>query len=687
MAAYALAIFLGAFLLFQVQPMIAKIVLPWFGGVASVWAVCLLFFQSVLLLGYLYAHLLTRYVPARRQGWVHAAVLAVSLLALPILPSASWKPAPDADPATHILLILAATVGLPYFLLSTTSPLLQAWFSREGRGDMPYRFYALSNAGSMLGLLTYPVLVEPRVATRSQAIAWSVAYGLFAVITASIGLKAVRPANEHEQDTAETLSPDRFTQFLWIALAAVGSALLLSVTNEITDNVAAVPMLWVLPLALYLLTFILCFSDSRWVPRALFLRLLIVALGGMTYALEQSLVEIPLKWVVAIFCSALFVCCMACHGELAKIKPDPKHLTSYYLMISLGGALGAVFVVLLAPRIFNTVQELPVSIAACAVIVPLALWRDRTSMLHGRFKWAARLLSAALAVAIVVSLVVDAQKEREGLRASVRNFYGVLRVRDILNDKVPVDENGAPVGDMEYRELTNGTIQHGTQWHADKLRTIPTTYYSSETGIGIALNSLGIVRPLRVGVIGLGAGTLAAYGHPGDRYTFYDINPLDVEVANNWFTYVKQSPAAVDIVMGDARLSLERQQPQHFDVLAVDAFSGDSIPTHLLTTEAFRLYFQHLKPGGILAVHISNRYLDLESVVQGSAARLGKAAMSIDNADDDQTGQFASTWVLVSDLKTLLENKDIRGAGKILVNAENERPWTDNYSSIVSILK
>lgn len=686
-AAYAVAIFLGAFLLFQVEPLIAKAVLPWFGGVASVWAVCLLFFQCALLVGYLYAHLLTSRVRAEWQGWVHAALLAASLAVLPILPNPAWKPSPETDPAGRILLILAVTIGLPYLLLSATSPLLQAWFARASKGDTPYRFYALSNAGSMLGLITYPVLVEPRVATRSQAIAWSIAYALFAAICAGIGLTAPKPAPAEQPTQEPAEAPDRLTRFLWVALAACGSALLLAITNQISENIAAVPFLWVLPLSLYLLTFILCFSGGRWVPRGIFLRLLIVALGGMTYALETQTVDIPLVYLVSIFCGCLFVCCMVLHGELARAKPEPAYLTSYYLMISLGGAVGAIFVVLIAPHVFTSVAELPVSIAACALLVPLAVWRDRGSVLHGRFAWPARTLAAALALAMVISLFIGLRKQAEGQRAAVRNFYGLLRVRDLLADKVPVDDHGAPIGDMQYRELTNGTIQHGTQWHSPRLRTIPTTYYSEETGIGIVLNALGVVRPLRVGVIGLGAGTLAAYGHPGDRYTFYEINPLDVEIANNQFSYLRESPATIDIVMGDARLSLERQPPQHFDVLAVDAFSGDSIPTHLLTTEVFRLYFQHLKADGILAVHVSNRYLELEPVVQGAAARLGKAAMAVENADDPQTGQYAATWVLVSDLPVLLRDPQIRTAGKILVNAEHERPWTDNYSSIFPLLK
>jgi hypothetical protein len=686
-AAYALAIFLGAFLLFQVEPLIAKMVLPWFGGVASVWAVCLLFFQCVLLLGYLYAHLLTSRVPAGAQGWVHAALLAASLAALPILPNPAWKPLPETDPAGRILLILALTIGLPYLLLSATSPLLQAWFARGSKGDTPYRFYALSNAGSMLGLITYPVLVEPRVVTRSQAIAWSVAYAVFVALCAGIGLSAPKPAPTAEQTAEDVAAPDRTSKFLWVALAACGSALLLAITNQISENVAAVPFLWVLPLSLYLLTFILCFSGAKWTAAGFFLRLLIVALGGMTYALETQIVDIPLVYVVSIFCGGLFVCCMVLHGQLAKIKPAASHLTSYYLMIAFGGALGSVFVVLVAPRAFNAIYELPIAIAACAVLVATTLWRDRTSLLHGSFAWTARLLTVSLVLALTISLVVAERKEVRGLRASVRNFYGLLRVRDLVSTKVPVDDRGAPIGDLQYRELTNGTIEHGTQWHSPRLQMIPTTYYSEETGIGIVLNALGVVRPLRVGVIGLGAGTLAAYGHPGDRYTFYEINPLDVEIANHQFSYLRESPATVNIVMGDARLSLERQEPQHFDVIAVDAFSGDSIPVHLLTTEAFRLYFQHLKTDGILAVHISNRYLELEPVVQGAAARIGKAAMSVENADDEQTGQYAATWVLVGDLPVLLRDQQIRTAGKILVNAEHERPWTDNYSSIFPLLK
>ncbi len=727
---FALTIFVSAFLLFQVQPLIAKMILPWFGGVASVWTVCLVFFQTVLLLGYLYAHLLQR-AAQRTQARIHAALLAVSLLVLPIIPKATWKPAASADPSWRILLILAVTIGLPYLLLSTTSPLLQAWYARAG-STMPYRFYALSNAGSMLALLTYPVLVEPYVRTRHQAIGWSVAYGLFAALCGLVAFstsstnerghpaeqkrhsedgvsptkdlcissvdKCVGPSShlrapqdDPSQHTAAAAAPGRVTQFLWVALAAVGSALLLAITNHITQNIAAVPFLWVLPLSLYLLTFIICFAASDWYPRGIFLRVLIVALGAITYALETREAALPLVYLVSVFCGALFVCCMVCHRELARLKPAPEHLTRYYLMISLGGALGAMFVALLAPHVFRSLAELPISIAACALVVPVTLWRDPESPLRAPRAYLLRWAVVALTVALGVGLYLGMKMQSRNVRLTARNFYGVLRVADLVQPQILViyatdpAMNAAP--SPNYRELLNGTINHGLQWQAPAVRMEPTTYYSRQSGVGIAISALGAERPLHVGVVGLGAGTLAAYGRAGDRYTFYEINPLVMQIANREFSFLKGSKARVDIVPGDARLSLEAEAPQQFDVLAVDAFSGDSIPVHLLTREAFQLYFRHLKPDGVLAVHISNQYLDLEPVVNAAAAALGKMTMSVSNGPDEKRGIYAATWVLVGTTDALLSREPIETAGFVPTDTAKRILWTDDYSSIFALLK
>jgi SAM-dependent methyltransferase len=688
---FFLAIFFSAFLLFQVQPLIAKIILPWFGGSAAVWIVCLLFFQVVLLLGYLYAHFLTEVVPLRLQRWVHAAVVVTSFIALEMPPKHLWIPDGPEAPVRHILRLLSVTVGLPYFLLASTSPLLQSWYSRAQPGTAPYRLYALSNLGSMLALLSYPVIVEPFLSTSHQADGWSIAFAGVAILCATVGFLAtgLRTDDAHARDES-IAGPDWKTQVLWMALAAGGSALLLSVTDHITQNVAAVPFLWIAPLSLYLLSFIVCFDAEGWYRRGLFLRLLGVLLGGMAYALSPSFASLPVKVLIPLFCAGLFVCCMFCHGELARLKPDPVHLTRFYLMISAGGAVGAIFVALLAPRIFSGYYELHVALGVCAVLVLAVHAHDPESDFR-RTRWQPSwLVMIGLVVALLASLFSSAREQVTEARLTVRNFYGVLRIIGGDGPSVVVvkDQTSDSLAeDARYIRLVNGTIDHGLQFFAWSRRRWPTTYYGPSSGIGVALGAARGVTPLRVGVIGLGAGTIAAYGQTGDRFTFYEINPLDVQIARTQFTYLRESQAAIDIVMGDARLSLERQSPQDFDVLAVDAFSGDSIPVHLLTRQAFELYFRHLKPGGILAVHISNKYLDLEPIVASAAAWFNKEAVMISNPDDHQKGIYAATWILLGNRTGFTGQPQSESAGTILAPAGTRKLWTDDYSSLLEVLR
>ena len=592
---YALAIFLNAFLLFAVQPLIGKAILPWFGGVAAVWTVCLLFFQVALLLGYYYAHVLSERCRPRLQGRVHATLLALSLLVLPILPHDTWKPTGSAYPTLSILLLLSCTIGLPYCLLSSTSPLLQAWYAKSRPGAAPYRFYALSNAGSMLALLSYPLLIEPRLSTSHQGTGWSLVYAAAVLLCAFIALSAHRSADVQpplakaaadESALATGAAPDGKTKALWMALAGCSSLLLLGITTHVTQNIASVPLLWIIPLALYLLSFILCFDGRRWYRRALFLRLVGLALASMAYTLSPSVAPLPLSLQIGLFCGGLFICCMFCHGELVRLKPDPAHLTVFYLLIALGSAIGAVFVALVAPMVFNGYYELPVALGFCALLVPVLYRRDPAI---GPFRWAVLL---ALVFGLVACLVGVTVVQTPPRRVMVRNFYGVLSVIDQLAPgqlQLSGQTSAAALENLRARRLMNGTIDHGLQFLAAARRREPTTYYGPDSGVGIALRSAnrGHPGPLRVGLVGLGAGTLAAYGRPLDRYTFYEINPLDVALARTEFTFLRDSPAAVDIVLGDARLSLERQPGQAFDVLAVDAFSGDSIPVHLLTLQAF----------------------------------------------------------------------------------------------------
>jgi SAM-dependent methyltransferase len=686
----ALTIFVSAFLLFQVEPLIAKIILPWFGGVAAVWTVCLLFFQVVLLLGYLYAHLLTQQLSLRMQGWLHAVLLVASLFVLPILPKDSWKPTGPEHPAAHILCVLTLTVGLPFFLLSSTSPLLQAWLAREKNDSGVYRFYALSNAGSLLGLLSYPTLVEPRLSTVQQGWSWSVAYAAFAVACGAIAINQRTCDTTPHRQEAVVRQNNWGTRALWIALPACSSALLLAITNHITQNIAAVPFLWIIPLSLYMLSFILCFSSSRWYHRMFFLRLLGVALACMAYALSPSLTSLPLWILVSLFCAGLFVCCMFCHGELARLKPDPSQLTSFYFLSSLGSVVGAAFVAILAPQIFSGFYELHVAMGACALLAVIVHRLDRESPFQQASWRPARWILHALAATVIVGLFFLARAGSPYTNRMVRNFYGVLRVSDEMMPNVVVlkdDERPGPGDDTRFRRLMNGTITHGLQFLALPRRNQPVSYYAPNSGIGVAFAALSQRASLRVGVVGLGTGTIAAYGRTGDEFTFYEINPLVVQLAQQDFSFLRDSKARIAFELGDARLALERQPPQEFDLLAVDAFSSDAIPVHLLTIEAFQLYFRHLRPDGILAVHISNRNLYLEPVVAAASQKLGKEAVLITNPDDDENQIFLARWVLLANRGVLAELPSVEKAGNPLTASTRVRLWTDSYSGLLPVLK
>ena len=687
----ALTIFVSAFLLFQVEPLIAKMILPWFGGVAAVWTVCLLFFQVVLLLGYLYAHLLTRRLMVRMQGWLHASLLAASLLILPILPKDSWKPTGPEHPALHILWVLVLTVGLPFFLLSSTSPLLQAWLASARKDSGVYRFYALSNAGSLLGLLSYPTLVEPRLSTLRQSWSWSIAYAAFAVACGAIAVsqRGGSALQRQEGQEAAVVPADSNTRALWVGLSACSSALLLSITNHISQNIAAVPFLWIIPLSLYMLSFILCFGNQRWYRGMIFLRLLGVALGCMAYALSPSLTALPLWILISLFCSGLFICCMFCHGELARLKPHPSQLTSFYFWSSLGSVLGAVFVAILAPQIFAGFYELHASLGTCALVAVMVHRMDPSSPFQ-QAGWRPALWGIhALGATVVVALFFPARAESADTNRMMRNFYGVLRESDEVAPNVVLLKGDAQPEreDLRFRRLMNGTITHGLQFLAPARRDQPTSYYSSNSGIGVACAALAPRGPLRAGVIGLGAGTMAAYGRAGDEYTFYEINPLVLRIAQEDFTFLRDSRAHIAFELADARLTLERQPPQQFDLLAVDAFSSDSIPVHLLTIEAFQLYFRHLRPDGILAVHISNRYLYLEPVVAVAAQKLGKEAVLIESPGDRANEIFLARWVLLANRGVFQQLSSIEKAGKLVTASGREKLWTDSYSSLFAVLK
>jgi SAM-dependent methyltransferase len=689
MSLYAATIFLSAFLLFQVQPLIAKIILPWFGGSAAVWSAALLFFQVSLLAGYAYAHGSIRYLNAKGQVAVHVGLLAVSCALLPILPSPGWKPSQAGDPTLRILALLAATIGLPYFLLSATSPLLQAWFARRSGSAMPYRLFALSNFGSMLGLVSFPFLVEPALTSRQQALMWSGAYVLFVLLCAAAAWasRTNSPAASAVEVAAAGPAP-RFRQLLlWIGLAACASTLLVAVTNHLSQNVAPIPLLWVVPLATYLTTFILAFESDRAYRRWIFLPFLAPVLWLMAYLIYANSGNSPIELTIPAFAFGLFICCMVCHGELARSRPAPRYLTLFYLMVSLGGALGGLFVALIAPRVFDSYLELPVGLVACASLAAIVLWNIQSPKLQSGLlrppassgvTWPLR-LALVIAVGVLAGYLVRQERLNDsGHRLMARNFYGVLRVTD--------DEDSA--NRYAERALYHGTIKHGSQLLNEDLRYRATTYYAPSSGVGRVLRALQSRGPIRVGVIGLGAGVLSSYGRAGDVYSFYDINPFVAEIAQTEFSFLAHSAAAKRILLGDARLVLERQASQQFDLLAVDAFSGDAIPVHLLTREGVALYFRHLKPNGILALHVSNRYLDLVPVGAAAAKEFGKQAVVV--WDDGDAVRYLSdnTWVLVSSETEWLRSPSFETANVTPAVAwPGFRPWTDNYSNVVQILK
>jgi SAM-dependent methyltransferase len=671
MPLFALTIFASACLLFLVQPIIAKQILPWFGGSAAVWTTCLVFFQAALLAGYAYADVVVRRLPLPRQTLLHCSLLVASLLALPIVPATFWKPSGSENPLALILGLLGVTLGLPYFLLSTTSPLLQAWFARRYAGRNPYRLFALSNLASLAALLAYPFAIEPWIPTRTQALLWSAGYACFTLLCIATawrnrGIEAPPGVTMAAAD-AHTPPPTFARQLLWCSLAATSSVLLLSVTTHITQNIAAVPLLWVVPLTIYLTTFILCFESSRLYPRETMLPIVAGALGVMAWSLADPRLTHELALQLGVFCLGLFVVCMFCHGELARLKPAPRHLTRFYVMVSLGGAVGAALVGIVAPLALPAYFELPLGLVAAAVLLAWLVRGD--ARIFG-------LLAMVTGVVAVGCAIWHAVEFYDTTILTARNFYGVLRVQQ------------SGVSDASrHRTLVSGTIMHGLQYEAPQFRRQPTSYYTTTSGIGRVLETLHPRKdPLRVGVIGLGTGTLAAYGTPGDVYRFYDINPAVVAIAKRDFTYLADSEARVETPLGDARLTLEREPSADLDLLAVDAFSSDAIPVHLITAEALALYAKHMRPGGLIAFHVTNRFLDLVPVVAGIAAANGMQAVWIHDEGDDALAN-RSDWVLVSNNRGLLASPRIADAASPITPHPEWRVWTDDFNNLFEVLR
>jgi SAM-dependent methyltransferase len=691
---YGATIFLSAFLLFLVQPIIGKIILPWFGGSAGVWAACLLFFQACLLAGYAYAHGLRRLLPLRMQVRVHVLLLAGSLAVLPILPSAEWRHPGSFDPALRILALLASTIGLPYLLICSTSPLLQAWYAAIRPGSSPYRFYALSNLGSMLGLICFPWLVEPHLTSRVQAWDWSGAYIGFALLCALAGWygnqkqdlqhRGKEGAEGREEvesgDSQSKLSgvrkPNFAMQLLWIAFAACGAALMMAVTNHLSQNVAPIPLLWILPLGLYLFTFVLCFDTDKIYQRWIWIPAMLLGLSAMTWAMYYHGGTTNLRFSIPAMLFGMFSCCMVCHGELARHKPAPRYLTYFYLLTSAGGVLGGFFVAIIAPHIFRTYMELPLAMIFCVVLAWAMVWRRIEE-----HQWILRVLtrSAVGAFIVVLAAFIFINKDRADRKfyLQVRNFYGMLQLRDMETG----DEDG------RVRTLQHGIIEHGAQLLDPAMRHEPTLYYVKSSGVGMALQYEELRGRVRVGAIGLGAGVLASYCRIGDYFEFYEINPAVVKIANSEFTFLRDCHGQAEVRLGDARLTLEGQPAQEFDVLVVDAFSGDAIPIHLITREAVIEYFRHLKPGGILAIHVSNKYLDLVPVVARIVEDLHKGAIAVYDSPGIGSYPSESDWVLVATKPEIFDDKifDVDTVQSVEVDSKVAM-WTDDFSNILQIL-
>ena len=674
---YAATIFLSAFLLFQVQPMIGKYVLPWFGGSPAVWTTCMLVFQVLLFAGYAYAHLTTQYLSPRHQGYLHISLLVLALITLPITPDASWKPTNSDWPALKIILLTMSSVGLPYFILSSTGPLVQGWFSRTHEGQSPYRLYSLSNLGSLLALVSYPFVVEPSFSTATQSILWSALFAAFALLcsgsaaamwqTASLPTTVARTA----KIGAVAIRPTWGLTGLWFGLAMTPSVMLLATTNQVCLDVAVIPFLWVLPLALYLVTFILCFDSDRWYSRRPY-ALAAASLLLVTVFLGNQGSQSSLLLQVVVYFSAMFCCCMVCHGELVALKPDPKYLTAFFLTISAGGAAGGLFVGLLAPLLFVSYYELQFGIVGFAMLyMCLRLREDNVQLPLPR--WSQPLLVPA-AMLVAVGVFSQFGRHAEGSVAVARNFYGVLKVEQLPNQR----------SDRTVVRLAHGRIEHGSQFVSPEKRRIATAYFSESTGVGQLMRKLRPGQSKHVGIVGLGVGTLAAYGQAGDRFRLYEINPDVISMAHEHFSFLKDCPADIKIVTGDARLALEFEEPQQFDILVLDAFSGDAIPVHLLTKEAVAAYLRQLKPDGVLACHISNLHFDLRPVVAGLASELGLVPqIRISEANPDAAA-FKAVWALLARQPEVLAES----VGLDVQEPPRRKPivWTDDRSNLFEVL-
>ncbi len=668
---YGSTIFLGAFLLFAVEPMAAKQLLPALGGSSAVWITCLVFFQTALLLGYLYAHWLSRRVPARMAVSLHIAllVLAVSVLVFVAQPDLS---AAAGHPLTAIFRALTVTIGLPFLLLASTGPLLQLWLARQQRSGVIWKLFALSNAGSLLALLLYPTLIEPHLSLVVQREAWGCGFGIYAVFCTVIAWRARKTEGAGPREPQSAAGATRSSwrsKLLWFLLPAGAAMQLCAVTSHLSQNIAAIPLLWVLPLGIYLLTFIVAFEAPGFYRRWLMVRLLALGLAALAWMLSQTDATWPIQFSIGFFLIELFFACLFCHAETYTLRPaNRSESTLFYLLIAAGGAAGTIFIGIACPLLFDANYDVAIAFLATAALALIVTWQNG---------WPQRLLwSVGTALLLVLIIMLHVVYARSTL-VEERNFYGALRVR----------ESHVPPQAETVRTLLHGTIEHGTQWFAPQFRHNPTTYYATDSGVGLALRFCCDDRPRNIGVVGLGTGTLAAYGKPADRMRFYEINPAMRPIAENLFTYLRESGAQISFADGDARISLTREAPQYFDVLVIDAFSGDAIPIHLLTTQAMSVFRRQLALGGVLAFHVSNQYLDLPPEIAALAAASGMEARVVDTPPQEARGEYRATWVLVTNNPAFLAQPQVAALAREIHPRSDLPAWTDDYSSLLPILQ
>ncbi len=677
---FAASVALGAFLLFLVEPLAAKALLPLFGGTSAVWLTCLLFFQLALLAGYLFADLVVRKLRPRGQALAHVSLLVMGLCCLPLATSPllpAWLL--RAPPIVQLLLSLARSVGLPFIALSATGPIVQALAARRAQAS-PYRLYALSNLASLLGLAAYPFLVEPRLPLHAQGTLFSLAYLLFAICAAVVSLRSARDRTGsglpddalHSNDSIPMRASSR-DRALWLLLPACSSALLIAVTGHLTRNVAPIPLLWMLPLAAYLTSFILSFDSPRWVKRAWSVPGAIASIALLAFADGWTPPDHHLAWSIAALTVAFFFITCALHAELSRLRPPATGLTRFYFSLSLGSALGSIAAAVLIPLVSRGLPELALALVASSLTLIAVWWPELQSA--ARFSLSGRAgLLIGLAV-MMLSLALRAHTRTLGSIFLARNFYGALRVQELRGER------------GRLRVLFNGTTIHGLQLFAPDASLTPLSYYSATSGVGRALEALrNEGKPLHVGTIGLGAGILAGACRAQDRFDFYEVNPLVERVARDQFTFL-QSCEGARVSIGDARLVLEKQAPQAFDLLVLDAFSSDSIPVHLLTAEAFAIYLRHLAPGGLIAVHVSNRYLDLEPAIAAHARKFGLHGLAVtDDTSNEQV--YPSDWILLGSNGSLLAGPLYTGATLTPLEKIRALPeWTDDESNIAAVFR